>query len=105
MTIKNILSIIFHHQLFFQIRDAQTAEGDRRICSQVLRQLQHRVNRRGDSTESTSLVPTGPATGGGARTANFEEAGVIQAMPERRAAAGQGSYWETSITPSVIPGG
>lgn len=86
-------------------RDAQTAEDDRRICSQVLRQLQYRVDTRGDATGNTAIVPTGPATGGGARTANSEEAGVIQAVPDRRQKGGQGNYWETSVMPARASGG
>lgn len=106
--IPRVVSILFS--------DAQTAQDDRRISSQVLRQLQHRFDSHGDVSagSSVALVPSRLSTGGSgmARYGNSEEAGVIQAAPDAKqldSGHGQGrgrkgNYWETNVAPIVQSG-
>lgn len=62
---------------------------------------------------STAIVPKGPASGGGVnpRSGNSDEAGVIQAVPDKRQLSTvtehntRSHYWETSITPAITTGG
>lgn len=75
------------------IRDSQSSESDRRICSQVIRQLQYR-------TPANALM----SVPGGNRGVRDEEWGVLQPVVDKNCKQGEARYWETSVVPSTSVG-
>ena len=69
--------------------------------------------RRVSQKASTALVPIGSVDGGGSRPGDSDHAGVIQAAPDKRQlnrtgtsrGGSGGHFWESSVSPSLIPGG
>ncbi|XP_053992875.1 DNA replication licensing factor MCM3-like isoform X2 [Hylaeus volcanicus] len=86
-------SLLTRFDLIFIIRDSQSSESDRRICSQVVRQLQYRPS-------STSLVTSNTYD----QVGGDDEWGILQAKVDSIPKQGDAQYWETSLRSSWVPG-